>query len=111
MAKKKQIKKEVVIYQAPSGAIELREDLTHETVWATQAQIALAFNISVPTINEHLKNIYNTKELQKTSTIRKFLIVQKEGKRKVERDTNHYNLDAILSVGYRVNSKKATLFR
>lgn len=110
---KKQVvkNKELVIYQAKSGAIELRGDFTHETLWATQAQIAEAFSVSVPTINEHIKNIYKTKELDQGSTIRKFRIVQKEGKREIEREVIHYNLDLVLSVGYRVNSKTATLFR
>ncbi len=103
--------KEVVIYQAKSGAIEFRGDFKHENIWATQNQIASAFNVSVPTINEHLKNIYKTKELDKISTIRKFLIVQKEGSRDIEREVQHYDLNTILSVGYRVNSKNATQFR
>ena len=90
--------KEVVIYQAKNGAIEFRGDFKHENIWATQAQIALAFNVSVPTINEHLKNIYKTKELDSISTIRKFLIVQKEGERDVEREQTFYNLDVIISV-------------
>lgn len=85
--------------------------MERETVWATQAQIATAFGVDVRTINEHLKNIYKTKELSESATIRKFRIVQKEGKREVEREINHYNLDMILSVGYRVNSKTATQFR
>jgi hypothetical protein len=104
-------KKPVVIYQAKNGAIELRGDFEHETVWATQAQIADAFNVDVRTINEHVKNIYKTNELPEKATIRKFRIVRKEGKREVVRDVMHYNLDMILSVGYRVNSKKATTFR
>lgn len=108
---KKIPKQGVVIYQAKSGAIELRGDFTHETLWATQAQIANAFDVDVRTINEHIKNIYKSDELKDTSTIRKFRIVQKEGKREIEREINHYNLDLILSVGYRVNSKRATQFR
>ena len=108
---KKQTKNSVVIYQAKSGAIELRGDFSKETVWATQAQIAEAFNVDVRTINEHVQNILKTKELTESSTIRNFRIVQNEGKRKVEREVKHYNLDMILSVGYRVNSKTATLFR
>ena len=110
MAKKLQ-NQGLVVYQAKSGAIELRGDYKAETIWATQAQIATAFNVDVRTINEHISNIYTTKELAKTATIRKFRIVQKEGKREIRRDVNHYNLDVILSAGYRVNSKKATLFR
>ena len=109
--KKKFVKNEVVIYQAPSGAIELRGDARKETIWATQAQIAKAFAVDVRTINEHIKNIYMSDELKESSTIRKFRIVQKEGKRTIDREVHHYNLDMILSVGYRVNSKRATQFR
>ena len=109
--KKKQIKNNIVIYQAESGAIELRGDNSRETIWASQAQIAGAFSVDVRTINEHIQNILKTKELTEVSTIRNFRIVQNEGKRQVERDVKHYNLDMILSVGYRVNSKTATLFR
>lgn len=105
------IKNNVVIYQAKSGAIELKGDVNHETVWATQIQIAEAFDVNVRTINEHVQNIIKTEELQEKTTVRNFRIVQQEGKRKVERDVKHYNLDMILSVGYRVNSKKATIFR
>ncbi len=107
----KKINKNIVIYQAKSGAIELRGDFTRETIWATQIQIAEAFDVDIRTINEHIQNIFKIKELNKRATIRKFRIVRKEGKRTVDRDVMHYNLDMILSVGYRVNSKKATLFR
>jgi len=107
----KKINKNIVIYQAKSGAIELRGDFTRETIWATQAQIAKAFEVNVRTINEHTQNIFKTKELNKKATIRNFRIVQKEGNREINRDVKHYNLDIILSVGYRVNSKKATFFR
>ncbi|MDE2188613.1 MAG: virulence RhuM family protein [Patescibacteria group bacterium] len=82
-----------------------------DTLWATQAQIAQLFEVDVRTINEHLQNIYLTKQLKETSTIRKFRMVQIEGGREVKRNTNFYNLDAIIAVGYRVNSKKATKFR
>lgn len=109
----KKLKKEnkIVIYQAKNGAIELRGDTSRETIWATQIQIATAFNVDVRTINEHIQNILRTKELAENSTIRTFRIVQTEGKRQIEREVKHYNLDMILSVGYRVNSKMATLFR
>ena len=103
--------KGVVIYQAKNGAIELRGDFGKETIWATQAQIAGAFDVDVRTVNEHIQNILKTGELSEKATIRNFRIVQKEGKRDIKRDVKHYNLDMILSVGYRVNSKKATLFR
>ncbi len=108
---KKSKEKELVIYQTKSGALELRGDLEKETVWATQLQVAQAFDVDVRTVNEHIKNIYKTEELAEKTTIRKFRIVQIEGKRSIEREVNHYNLDMILSVGYRVNSKKATMFR
>jgi len=103
--------KEVVIYQAKNGAIELKADVTKETIWANQVQIAQVFNVDVRTINDHIKNIYKTGELVEKSTIRKIRIVQKEGKREVQREVGHYNLDMIIAVGYRVNSKNATQFR
>ena len=81
------------------------------TIWASQKTIAELFGVSVPTINEHIKNILSEDELDKNSTIRKILIVQNEGTRQVSREIEHYNLDMIISVGYRVNSKKATHFR
>ncbi|OGF71847.1 death-on-curing protein [Candidatus Giovannonibacteria bacterium RIFCSPHIGHO2_02_43_13] len=111
VSKKIQKNKGVIIYQAKSGAIELRGDFTRETIWASQTQIADAFEVNISTINEHIQNILKTNELHENATIRNFRIVQKEGKREVMRDVKHYNLDMILSVGYRVNSKKATLFR
>ncbi len=109
--KKEQKLKTALIYQAKSGAIELRGDFSRETIWATQAQVAKAFSVDLRTINEHIKNIYKTKELTNDSTLRNFRIVQKEGAREITRDIKHYNLDMILSIGYRVNSKQATHFR
>ena len=103
--------KELVLFKGPQGTVRLRGDFVRETVWASQAEIADVFSVDVRTINEHLKNIYKTKELEEKGTIRKFRIVRKEGKRNVEREVMHYNLDAIISVGYRVNSKVATRFR
>lgn len=108
---KNKLKKTVAIYQAKNGEIGFRGDFKQETIWGTQKQIAEVFSVDVRTINEHLKNIYKTEELKESSTIRNFRIVRKEGKREVEREMNFYNLDAILSVGYRVNSKQATQFR
>jgi len=101
----------MVVYQSETGAISLRSDDVVETIWATQKQMAALFDVEVPTINEHIKSIFNSEELDENSTIRKFRIVQKEGKRDVSRDVSHYNLDMIISVGYRVNSKQATNFR
>lgn len=108
---KKLSPKNLVIYQTKSGAIELRGDFSHDTLWATQAQIAEVFGVNVRTVNEHIKNIYQTGELEEIATIRKFRIVQTEGNRTVEREVSHYNLDTVISVGYRVNSKTATEFR
>lgn len=105
------VKKEVIIYQSKAGAIELKGDFQQETLWASQAQIATAFSVDIRTINEHIVNIYKTGELLENATLRNFRIVQKEGKREILRNIKHYNLDMILSVGYRVNSKKATMFR
>ena len=102
---------DLIVYQAESGAIELRTDLSEETVWLTQKQLSSVFDVDVRTINEHIKNIFKTKELDQKPTIRKFRIVQKEGAREVSRNIEHYNLDMIISVGYRVNSKTATKFR
>jgi hypothetical protein len=101
----------MLIYQAKNGTLEIRGDFSNETLWATQSQIAEAFGVDVRTISEHIKNIYKTNELSEKATIRNFRIVRKEGTREIVRDINHYNLDMILSVGYRVNSKTATQFR
>ncbi len=103
--------KELLIYQGKNWEIILKEDSKNETIWANQKQIAEVFWVDVKTINEHLKNIYKSEELEEEWTIWKFQIVQKEWNRNVKREVMHYNLDAIISVWYRVNSKKATQFR
>lgn len=82
-----------------------------DTFWLSQKQLAELFAVEIPTINYHLKEIYASGELTQESTIRKFLIVQREGKRDVAREIDFYNLDAAISVGYRVNSAQATQFR
>lgn len=82
-----------------------------DTVWLTQRQMAELFGKDVRTISEHIQNIYSTEELLASSTLRKFRIVRQEGKRQVNRNIDHYNLDVIISVGYRVNSKQGTQFR
>ena len=99
----------VVLYN--DGEIELNISLNDDAIWLTQKQIAQIFDKDTRTINEHIKTIYKDKELDKNPTIRNFRIVQKEGNREVERDVMHYNLDMIISVGYKVNSIKATKFR
>ena len=100
---------QVIVYD--NGEIELNISVENETIWLTQKQIALLFEKDIRTVNDHIKAIYKDKELLEDTTIRKYRIVQREGKREVSRDVLHYNLDVVISVGYRVNSKKATLFR
>ncbi len=103
---------EFLIFTAQSQegeSIEVKYE--NETVWLSQKMMAKLFDVKIPTINEHLKNIYQTDELDEKATIRKFLIVQKEGNRSVKREIDFYNLDAIISLGYRINSYKATQFR
>ena len=102
---------EFLIFTSQSGENSIEVRVEDETVWLTQKLIAELFQVAVPTINEHLKNIYKDKELIREATIRKFRIVQTEGNREVERNIDFYNLDAIISVGYRVNSKRAAQFR
>ena len=99
-----------LIYSTPEGNVKVEVFLHNENVWLTQKKIAELFNVQIQTINEHLKNIFGSKELDKDSTIRNFRIVQKEGFRDIEREIEFYNLDAIIAVGYRVNSKQATQF-
>jgi len=99
----------IVVYD--TGEIELKVSVDGETLWLTQKQIAELFEVTIPNINMHIKAIYKDNELDRNSTIQKFLIVQKEGNRQVSRTVEHYNLDMIISVGYRVNSLKATRFR
>ncbi len=102
---------QIEIYKVLEGEIVFDVDKNNETIWATQDQIAQLFNVTTPNINMHLRKIYAEKELEENRTIKKNLIVRTEGKRQVRREVNFYNLDAIISVGYRVNSKKATDFR
>jgi hypothetical protein len=95
--------------QAGEQSIEARHE--DDTVWLSQKLMATLFDVEVPTINEHLKNIYGSGELDREATIRKFRIIQTEGKREVERNIDFYNLDTIISVGYRVNSIKRARHR
>ena len=104
-------KNEIIIYTTEDGKETFEVNLKEETVWLSQRQMAELFEKDIRTINEHIGNIYKEKELVKSSTIRKFRIVQKEGNRLVERERHCYNLDVIISVGYRVNSKRGTQFR
>lgn len=101
----------IILYKGNEGAAAVEVLLKDETMWLTQKTMAKLFNVKVPAITKHLKNIFLEGELDEFSTISKMEIVQKEGKREVLRDVNFYNLDAIIAVGYRVNSKQATQFR
>ncbi len=102
---------EIVFYQPSQGDEPVRVLLEGETVWLPQAMIADLFQTTVPNINIHLRNIYDESELDETATVKEYLIVRQEGSRQVQRKVLHYNLDAILAVGYRVKSPVATRFR
>ncbi|HAZ16835.1 MAG: hypothetical protein A3H59_01215 [Candidatus Jacksonbacteria bacterium RIFCSPLOWO2_02_FULL_43_9] len=109
--KKKIIKNKIIVYQAKNGAIELRGDVEKETIWATLDQISRVFGRDKSVISRHLKNIYKEGELNAKATVAKNATVQTEGVRHIERVIEYYNLDAMISVGYRVNSTTATKFR
>lgn len=100
-------KNKIILYQEEDRNISVDVIYSEETFWLKQKSMAELFDVDISTINEHLKNIYKTEELEEKSTIGKFPIVQKEGNRSVTRQVKFYNLDAIIAVGYRVNSKKA----
>lgn len=102
---------EFILYTAPSGEVKVEIYVQNETVWLTQQKIADLFGVAKSTISEHLSNVYESGELDREATVRKFRTVQTEGEREVARNLEYYNLDAIISVGYRVNSAKATQFR
>ncbi len=103
--------KNIAIYQAKSGAIEFRGDFEKDTMWGNLNQIADLFGRDKSVISRHIKNIYRKFELDQTATVAKIATVQKEGEREVVREIEYYNLDVILSVGYRVDSMQATQFR
>lgn len=102
---------EIVLYQTEDGRTRVECRFAAETLWLSQALISELFQVSVPTVNEHLKNIFEEGELTPGPTIRKFRIVRREGIREVAREIEHYNLDTILAVGYRVRSDRGTQFR
>lgn len=101
----------IVIYQTENGKNKIDVQLQNETIWLSQKDMAELFECSTDNISLHLKNIYKEQELSKDSTTEDFSVVQKEGARNVKRPKTFYNLDAIIAVGYRINSKKATQFR
>ena len=101
----------LILYQTEDGKTRIECRFQEESIWLTQAQIGELYQKDVKTINEHLLNIYEEKELDESATIRKFRIVRFEGKREVAREISHYSLEAILAVGFRVRSKRGTQFR
>ena len=101
----------LALFTAEDGTTRLEIRLQDDSLWLTQRQIAALYEKSPPTINEHLKNIYEEGELKPEATIRKFRIVVREGARDVERLLDHYNLEVVLAVGYRVRSNRGTQFR
>ena len=100
-----------LIYQSKGGKIEFRGDFNHDTIWGNLNQIARLFGVQKAAVSKHIKNIYRSHELEKKRTVSKMETVQKEGNRSIRRSIEYYNLDAIISVGYRINSQKATKFR
>lgn len=109
--KEQQNKGEIAIYKTKDEKISLDVRLQEKTIWLTQKQIADLFNVNIPAISKHIGNILKESELKKGPTISKMEIVRKEGKRAIRRKVDFYNLDMIISVGYRVNSRRATQFR
>ncbi len=109
--KKNKEDKQIVIYQAPSGAIELRGDYERDTIWANRMQMAAMFGVNPQAISKHIHNIYKEKELNHTATGSKMELVQNESGRTVKRQVDIYNLDVLIAVGYRINSVVGTRFR
>lgn len=97
---------DLLVYEAPNGSARGDVRLEPDTVWLTQRQVAELFNTTPESVVMHLKNVYSGGELKESATAKDLLVVRTEGKRRVPRDVKHYNLDAILSVGYRVNPRR-----
>jgi hypothetical protein len=106
-----QATKDIVIYESDDGQLSFNVNVFDETVWLTQKQMAELFDTTIQNIGQHIKSIFESAELQQNRTVKKFFIVQKEGNRSVKRGVDHYNLDMIISAGYRVQSQRATQFR
>lgn len=102
---------EIIIYQTQDGQTKIDVRLENETVWLTQNQMAELFQTTKQNVSSHIKNIFEEGELSENSTVKDYLTVQQEGNRKVSRNVSHYNLDVIISVGYRVKSLRGTQFR
>jgi len=108
---KNNIQNKIIIYEGEEGQPKLEVQIDEETVWLNQSQLITLFQSSKANVSEHIKNIFEEGELNRESTVRNFRTVQKEGNRKVTRDIEHYNLDLIISLGYRIKSSIATQFR
>ena len=104
-------KNNIVIYTSKDGIVKVDTTLDNETIWMSQNELAKLFDTTKNNISLHMKNIFESGELVESATVKNFLTVQKEGTREVKRMVIHYNLDAIIAVGYRINSKRATDFR
>jgi len=104
-------KGQFLVYQAEDGQVKIDVRLEGETTWLTQAHMAELFQTTIPNVSMHLRNVYAEGELQAAATVKEFLTVRQEGSRQVSRAVEHYNLDAIISVGYRIKSAVATRFR
>lgn len=104
-------KSNIVIYTSKDGVIKVDTTIVDDTIWMSQNELAKLFDTTKNNISSHMKNIFESGELEESSTVKNFLTVQKEGTRNVKRMVTHYNLDAIIAVGYRINSKRATDFR
>ena len=104
-------KSNIIIYTSKDGVIKVDTTIVDDTIWMSQNELAKLFDTTKNNISSHMKNIFESGELEESSTVKNFLTVQKEGTRNVKRMVTHYNLDAIIAVGYRINSKRATDFR
>ncbi len=104
-------KDKIVVYQPEGGEFHIEVRVENETVWLTQAQMAELFRTTKQNISLHISNIYKEGELQHNSTVKEYLTVRKEGKRTISRKVSYYNLDVIISVGYRIKSIQGTRFR
>lgn len=105
------IENQIEIYQADDGSTQINVQFEKDTVWLNQAQMAELFGKGRTTITEHIQNVFSENELVYESTCRKYRQVRNEGNRTIDREIEHYNLDVIISVGYRVKSKQGTQFR
>ena len=102
------MKNNIIIYVSKDGNVKVDVNIQNEDIWMSQDVMANLYDTTKQNISYHLSNIFKEEELNKNSTVKDFLTVQNEGNRKVKRNIEHYNLDAIIAVGYRINSKKAT---